>query len=177
MYRSFNQAAPVAARRLALAILLALSAFDCGGTANDGDSSSSAGASKGGTSAGGASGANHGGFAGSSGSAASGGVAPAAGTGGAGGSAGAAANAGAAGRAGAAASGGGQACGDETCGENQYCRAPCNGTSLGGSQSLGGPTCAVLPAFCKETPTCECICGGFTFFCTPGAFVIQCGCA
>lgn len=63
-------------------------------------------------------------------------------------------------------------CGDATCGPGEYCRAGCNGT--GGP--VGPPTCAPLPEGCEEDPSCECVCSGFTSFCTPGAEAIQCGC-
>lgn len=164
-------------RRFALAVLVALSAFDCGGIPSDATSFSSAGTAEGGGSAGGASGESHGGGGGSAGSVASAGAATAAGAGGAGGKAGAAGSAGAAANSGAAGTAGGQSCGDRTCGANQYCRAPCSGTSLGGGQSLGDPTCAALPPTCNGVASCECICGSVGFFCTPGAFVVQCGCA
>ena len=184
MHRSLIQAATFTRidRRFVLGLLVALSAFDCGGTASDINSSGSAGASQAGSSAAGTSGASPGGAGGSSGSVTSGGTAHTAGAGGAGGNAGAVSNAGAADRAiagggGAAGGGSGQACGDQTCDANQYCRAPCSGTGLAGSQSLGPPSCAALPAACNGVPTCECICGSFTFFCTPGAFQVQCGCA
>lgn len=164
MHQRFDRPATVtrADWRLRVAILLALSAFHCGGTPSDTDSSGSAGTSHAGASAGGTSGASTGGSGGSSGGASSGGMVPASGTSGAGGS-----SAGAAGNAGAAGSGGGQACGDQTCGANEYCRAPCNGAGLGGSQSLGNPTCAALPTGCNGVPSCECICGIVTLFCTP----------
>jgi hypothetical protein len=186
MHRSFAQAAIVTKtdRRLGLAILFALVAFDCGGTASDTNNPGSAGTSQAGGSAGGTSGAGHGGAGGSSGSVASGGTAHAAGASGAGGSAGAASSgaagkaaAGSAGSGGAAGGASGQACGDQTCSANQYCRAPCSGTGLAGSQSLGNPICSSLPAACNGVPTCECICGFLAFFCTPGAFEVQCGCA
>jgi hypothetical protein len=101
----------------------------------------------------------------------------AAGSGGAAGSTGgASAGAGAAGMSGAGAGAGGAGiltCGDETCGENQYCRAGCNGT--GGPP--GPPHCTDLPPECVGNATCECICGSTAIFCTPGETAIQCGCA
>jgi hypothetical protein len=40
------------------------------------------------------------------------------------------------------------------------------------------PSCAPLPAGCNGTPSCDCICGSSSsFFCTPGAAQVQCGCA
>ena len=95
--------------------------------------------------------------------------------GGAGGSAGSTggANAGAAGsQSGGAAGAAGIACGTETCAENQYCRAGCNGT--GGP--VGPPRCWPLPPECVGNATCACICGPTSLFCTPGAPEIQCGC-
>lgn len=81
---------------------------------------------------------------------------------------------------GVAGSAGGPACGDQTCGANQYCRAPCSGTGFGGSAGFGGSqargSCAVLPAVCNGVPSCECICGPTKGFCTPGAVEVQCGC-
>lgn len=158
--------------RGALAILAAASAFQCGGSPADTDQPSSAGAPQGGA-AGAASGASHGGSGGTSA-----GTGTAAGASGAAGKAGAAGSAGAAGGgAGAGGTSSGQACGDQTCGANQYCRAPCSGTGIGGSQSLGKPSCWALPPSCNGVPSCECICGSVGFFCTPGASEVQCGCA
>jgi hypothetical protein len=156
-------------QRLALALLVTLSAFACGGAAGDVDNPGSAGTSQAGSSAGGTSGSSSGGAGGSSGSVNSAGKGAAAGAGGEGGSAGVAGNA-------AAGSGTGQACGDRTCGVNQYCRAPCSGTGFGGSQSLAKPHCDVLPTGCNGVPSCACICGETSFFCSPGALEVQCGC-
>jgi hypothetical protein len=168
-------------RRFALPMLIALASLACGGAPSESDHSASAGTTQGGSSSGGSSGATQGAAAGSAGSAASAGTATAGSAGagspggaanaGAGGSAAGAANAGAAGNA------SGRVCGAQTCGANQYCRAPCSGTGFGGTQSLGDPTCAALPAACNGVGTCECICGSFSLqFCTPGAFEVQCGC-
>lgn len=168
MKGSFDQSGIVARaeRRAVLAILTTLSAVACGDTPSDTAAAAAAGTSgQAGSSAAGAFGASQGGAGGSAGSVAS------AGQGGAGGSAGS---------AGAAGSTGGAACGDQTCGANQYCRAPCNGTGFGGSPSFGGGqargSCAVLPAACQGLPSCECICGPTKGFCTPGAVEVQCGC-
>jgi hypothetical protein len=168
MKRSFDRVGTVtrADRHVVLALLGALSAVACGGTPSDTSGSAAAGTS--GSAAAGASGASQGGAGGSSGSAASGGTAIAGGAGGIAGSASAAGSSGAAGSA------GGQTCGDQTCGANQYCRAPCSGTGFGGSEARG--TCAVLPPACDGVPSCECICGPTKGFCTPGAVEVQCGC-
>jgi hypothetical protein len=79
---------------------------------------------------------------------------------------------GAAGAAGAAGSSSGVVCGGATCAPNQYCRAPCTG--FGGA--FGNPSCADLPAACSGVPSCMCICGSTSLFCTPGAHEVQCGC-
>lgn len=92
------------------------------------------------------------------------------GSGGAGGGAGGAGGAGTPG--GGAAGSGAVVCGDATCAANQYCRAACTG--FGGA--FGKPSCADLPAPCSGVPTCACICGGTSSFCTPGAPEVQCGC-
>ena len=77
------------------------------------------------------------------------------------------------GGAGIGGSGGGvNSCGEATCAPGQYCRAGCNGT--GGP--IGAPSCQAVPTGCENDVTCDCICGGFTSFCTPGAEAIQCGC-
>jgi len=83
------------------------------------------------------------------------------------------------GAAGMAGSGGGVACGDETCGPTEYCRAACSGTILldAGPPPVLKPSCAPMPAACNGTPSCDCICGTGSTFCTPGAAQIQCGCA
>jgi len=97
-----------------------------------------------------------------------------------GGSGGATTHGGTAGSSGAAsggragAGGSGIKCGEEYCSAEEYCRAPCNGVA--GYTTTSPPSCSELPARCEGTPTCECICGGFTAFCTPGAAAIQCGC-
>jgi len=76
--------------------------------------------------------------------------------------------------------GGGVGCGDRTCGPNQYCRAACGVASpsagAGGRPTPGTPTCRDLPAACSGVPTCSCICGPASSFCTPGAAEVQCGC-
>lgn len=86
------------------------------------------------------------------------------------------AEAGDGGRAGAA--GHAVSCGDETCGADQYCKAACSGTSLldAGPPPVLKPSCAPLPAACNGTPSCDCICGPGSTFCTPGAKQVQCGC-
>jgi hypothetical protein len=172
MGRALNRAGTAmrAHRHLALAVLVTLSSLDCGGTPSDANSSASAGTTQGGSSAAGTSGASHAGSGGNSGSVASGGTASAGDTAGEAGEAGDAAAAGAAGS-------GSRACGEQTCGANQYCRAPCSGTGFGGGQSLGPATCGVLPPACNGVPSCDCICGSGSSFCTPGAFEVQCGCA
>jgi hypothetical protein len=88
-------------------------------------------------------------------------------------------NAGMAGAAAGAAGQSGIACGDQTCGPNQYCRAACSGTVLldAGPPPVQKPNCATLPAACMGTASCECICGAVTTFCIPGATEVQCGCA
>jgi hypothetical protein len=98
-------------------------------------------------------------------------------SGGAGGTGGSSAGAGGA-TAGAAGHAGGIACGDETCGPDEYCRAGCSGTILldAGPAPVLKPSCAPLPPACNGTPGCECICGPTATFCTPGATQIQCGC-
>ncbi len=63
-------------------------------------------------------------------------------------------------------------CGDTLCAPSEYCQADCNGTG----EPLGPPRCQPTPEWCIGDETCECICGGFTQFCTPGAPAIQCGC-
>ena len=63
-------------------------------------------------------------------------------------------------------------CGEVTCGTNQYCRASCNGTA--GFTSTAPPSCWELPPACNGVATCECVCGGTSFFCTGTPF--QCGC-
>jgi hypothetical protein len=66
-------------------------------------------------------------------------------------------------------------CGSKTCGENQYCKAPCSGT-LPPEPVMVEPTCTDLPARCIGETSCECICGG-TGFCRDGEPEVQCGCA
>lgn len=66
-------------------------------------------------------------------------------------------------------------CGDATCAAGEYCRAPCSGDGEG--DPTAQPQCTPLPAGCEEDPSCDCVCGGFTLFCTPGDEAIQCGCA
>lgn len=83
--------------------------------------------------------------------------------------------------AGGPSGGGAPGCGDRTCGPNQYCRAACSGVGspsagTGGRAAPGKPTCADLPAACSGVPTCSCICGPTSSFCTPGAAEVQCGC-
>jgi hypothetical protein len=147
--------------RVALVLLIAPHIFACAGSDGDGSRSASAGNAHGGSSAGGASGAGQGGASGSSGSPAGGGTSGSSASRASGGTSG---------------SSGSQTCGDRTCGNNEYCRAPCSGTGLGGTQSLGDPTCTELPAGCNGVPTCDCICDSVGF-CTPGGFEVQCGCA
>jgi hypothetical protein len=70
---------------------------------------------------------------------------------------------------------GGVPCGSKTCGENQYCKAPCSGAPPP-EPVMVEPTCADLPARCIGDTSCECICGG-TGFCRDGEPEVQCGCA
>lgn len=175
MKRSSNRESRSAPVRwhVVLAWLAAASTTNCGGTSGDGSAPATAGTGQAGSAAAGASGASQGG-AGGTASGASGGVAIAGGAGGSGGSVHAAGSSSGAGSA------GGPVCGDRTCGANQYCRAPCNGTGFGGSPGVGGNqargSCAELPSACNGVPSCDCICGPTKGFCTPGAVEVQCGC-
>ncbi|HET7542417.1 MAG TPA: hypothetical protein VFK05_21255 [Polyangiaceae bacterium] len=95
--------------------------------------------------------------------------------GGSGGASGDTTGAGAAGAGapGAGAGGSGSVvCGGATCAPNQYCRAACTG--FGGA--MGKPGCWDLPVTCNGVPSCTCICGSTSLFCTPGASEVQCGC-
>lgn len=159
-------------------VLAALVALACGSTGSDDHQAGAAGATPGGRSNGGSAGANQG-SGGSSGGVTVAGAAPMAGAAASAGAAGLAGAGGAAGTAGSGSggSGGGVGCGDRTCGPNEYCQAPCNGVIVGGSSAIGPPSCSPMPATCNGVPTCECVCGSFTSFCTPGAHAIQCGCA
>lgn len=177
--------------RCALGAALLLGLSHCGSSSNEGATpSGAAGSSDGGalSGVGGSSVAGAGGSTGGESPAGAGGSSGGGGSSGAGSSAGGGlggAGAGHAGSSGTAGTAGGVPCGDQTCSSDQYCRAPCSGTfTTGGFGAVApSPSCSALPPLCDGTPTCDCICGGVSFWCSTGSETIprtaavQCGCA